>query len=44
MQKGCQEGQKELIAKLLKSGVDLQALCQGTGLSEQEIKKLKSGD
>ena len=48
MQKGCQEGrqegQKELISKLLKSGVDLQVLCKGTGLSEEEIKKLKSGD
>ncbi len=44
MQQGRQEGQKELIAKLLKTGVDLQALCKGTGLSEEEIKKLKSGD
>ncbi len=44
MQKGIEKGRKELIAKLLKSGVDLQVLCKGTGLSEEEIKKLKKGD
>ena len=44
MQQGRQEGQKELITKLLKTGVDLHVLCKGTGLSEEEIKKLKSGD
>ena len=48
MQKGIekcmQKGRKELIAKLLKSGVDLQVLCKGTGLSEEEIKKLNKDD
>ncbi len=43
-QQGRQEGQKELIAKLLKTGVDFHVLCKVTGLSEEEIKKLKSGD
>ena len=44
IEKGMQKGRKELIAKLLKSGVDLQVLCKGTGLSEEEIKKLNKDD
>ncbi len=44
IEKGLKKGQKQLIAKLLKSDVDLQVLCKGTGLSEEEIKKLNNGD
>ena len=43
MEKGMEEGQKTLILKLLESGIGVQTLCKGTGLSEEEIKKLKSG-
>ena len=43
MQQGMQQGQKELILKLLESGFDMQAICKGTGMSEEELKKLKNG-
>ena len=43
MQQGMQQGRKELIVKLLESGLGVQTLCKGTGLSEEEIKKLKNG-
>ena len=42
-QEGRQEGQKELILKLLKGGFDMQAICKGTGMSQEEINKLKNG-
>ena len=42
-QKGRQEGQQALILKLLDSGFDMQAICKGTGLSEEELKKIKNG-
>ena len=43
IEKGMQQGRQELILKLLESGFDMQAICKGTGLSEEEINKLKNG-
>ena len=39
MQEGMQQGRQELILKLLESGFDVQTICKGTGLSEEENPK-----
>ena len=39
---GMQQGRQELILKLLESGFDVQTICKGTGLSQEEIQKLKN--
>ena len=43
MQADMQQGQRKLILKLLDGGLDIQSICKYTGLSEEEIKKLKNG-
>ena len=43
MEKGRQEGQKELILNMLKKSADLSFISEITGLSEEEINKLKNG-
>ncbi len=43
IEQGMQQGRQELILKLLESGFDVQAICKGTGMSEEEIQKLKNG-
>ncbi len=42
LQKGLQKGQQELILKMLKAKADLSFISKVTGLSEQELKKLKN--
>ena len=41
-QEGMEKGQQQLILKLLKRGMGLQSICKYTGLSEDEINKLKN--
>ena len=43
LQKGRQEGQRELILKMLKEELDISLVSKVTGLSEEEIRKLKNG-
>ena len=42
IEKGMQQGQRKLILKLLEGGLNLQSICKYTGLSEEEINKLKN--
>ncbi len=42
-QEGRKEGQQELILKMLRKKADLSFISEVTGLSEQELKKLKNG-
>ena len=42
-QEGRQEGQRELILKMLKEELGISLVSKVTGLSEEEIKKLKNG-
>ena len=41
--KGRQEGRQEVALNLLSAGLDLEAVSKYTGLSEEEIRKLKNG-
>ena len=43
MKKGLQTGRQELIFSMLKNGADIKFVSKYTGLSEEEIKKLKNG-
>ena len=42
-QEGMQQGQRKLILKLLEGGLNLQSISKYTGLSEDEINRLKNG-
>ena len=42
-QKGRQEGKQEVVLNMLKEKADLSFICKVTGLSEEELKKLKNG-
>ena len=41
IEKGRQEGRMEILSKLLKANIDIQAICKATGLSKQEILSLQ---
>ena len=41
-QEGWQKGQKKIILSMLKEKADMSFICKVTGLSEEEIKKLKN--
>ena len=43
MQKGRQEGRQEVALNFLSAGLDLEIVSKCTGLSEEEINKLKNG-
>ena len=43
LQKGRQEGQQAVILNMLKEKLDLSVISKVTGLSEEEINKLKNG-
>ena len=42
IKKGRQEGRQEVALKFLSAGLDLETVSKCTGLSQEEIKKLKS--
>ena len=42
-QEGRQEGRQEVALNLLSAGLDLKTVSNYTGLSEEEINKLKNG-
>ena len=42
-QEGMQQGRQEVALNFLSAGLDLETVSKCTGLSEEEIKKLKNG-
>ena len=42
-EEGREEGHEELILKMLKKELDISLVSEVTGLSEEEIRKLKNG-
>ena len=42
-QEGIKQGRQEVALNLLSAGLDMETVAKGTGLSEEEIKKLKNG-
>ena len=42
-QEGWQKGRQEVILKMLKEKAEISFIAKVTGLSEEEIKKLKNG-
>ena len=43
MQQGMQQGRQEVALNFLSTGLSLETVSKCTGLSEEEIKKLKNG-
>ena len=43
MQQGMQQKQQQVALNMLKEKADLSFICKVTGLSQEEIKKLKNG-
>ena len=43
-QEGIRQNQQQIVLNMLENNLDMPLICKVTGLSEEEVKKLKNGN